>query len=502
MTGQPMADAIVDPFAGVGWAEGLRRLGLREVGIDLDPAVCATRRAAGFDTVRADVAAYPVVHLAGKVTGLIASPPCQAFSRAGKRLGMRDLPAIYAHVATVKRAGRWVPYPAGGWHDPRSPLVLEPLRWTLETRPEWVALEQVEDVLPLWRSFTDVLEGLGWSTWAGILCAADYGVAQERYRAIMLAHRGRRAVPPAPTHHEHGGADLLGGDLPRWVSMAQALGWDGTLDPLINSTMGGGRVERYYRKTDRPAPVVRTNGDRWRLRDLDQPAPTIVPGGRLNDISWVLRTGNHDRAFDRSIPRPLSEPAPTVAVGYTLAQWAWERPATTVQGDPRVPRPGHRDRAGGEHQQDQAVRVTLAELAILQGFPADFPFQGNKTQRAQQIGNAVPPPLAAAIIGALVGIDWRRADPMTTSQTAGRAASEQAPAVKGPASTGPAARPAHQSETEAAINREVAHDPFQMGQQQDASVSDPTSRPFEPAFIDDVELQPAMETVRTKRGIL
>jgi DNA (cytosine-5)-methyltransferase 1 len=92
-------------------------------------------------------------------------------------------------------------------------------------------------------------------------------------------------------------------------------------------------------------------------------------------------------------------------VGHTLAQWAWERPATTIQGDQRIPRPGPGDRAGGEHQQDQAVRVTLEELAVLQGFDSAFPFMGNKTQRSQQIGNAVPPPLAAAIVGALLGMD-------------------------------------------------------------------------------------------------
>jgi DNA (cytosine-5)-methyltransferase 1 len=36
-------------------------------------------------------------------------------------------------------------------------------------------------------------------------------------------------------------------------------------------------------------------------------------------------------------------------------------------------------------------------VARLQGFPADYPFQGSKGDRWKQIGNAVPPPMAEAI---------------------------------------------------------------------------------------------------------
>ncbi|MCY0963541.1 DNA cytosine methyltransferase, partial [Streptomyces sp. H27-H5] len=72
---------ILDLFAGPGgWSEGLRALGLRDIGIEIDASSCATRAAAGHTTIRADVAAYPTAPLHGKVTGLIASPPCQTFS--------------------------------------------------------------------------------------------------------------------------------------------------------------------------------------------------------------------------------------------------------------------------------------------------------------------------------------------------------------------------------------------------------------------------------------
>lgn len=50
-----------------------------------------------------------------------------------------------------------------------------------------------------------------------------------------------------------------------------------------------------------------------------------------------------------------------------------------------------------------AIPVTLAELGVLQGFPADYPWQGNRTEMARQIGNAVPPPMATALLGVVAG---------------------------------------------------------------------------------------------------
>ncbi|MEE1831223.1 DNA cytosine methyltransferase, partial [Streptomyces sp. SP17KL33] len=62
---------------------------------------CKTRAAAGQLTIRTDVAAYPPWIFSGRVLGLIASPPCQAWSMAGKRLGLVDQPLVHQAVADL-----------------------------------------------------------------------------------------------------------------------------------------------------------------------------------------------------------------------------------------------------------------------------------------------------------------------------------------------------------------------------------------------------------------
>ena len=88
---------IVDLFAGPGgWSEGLSLLNFAELGIESDEVACQTRRAAGHSTVEADVASLDPGEF--EADGLIASPPCQAFSAAGKRSGDKHIPALLTAV--------------------------------------------------------------------------------------------------------------------------------------------------------------------------------------------------------------------------------------------------------------------------------------------------------------------------------------------------------------------------------------------------------------------
>ena len=106
--------------------------------------------------------------------------------------------------------------------------------------------------------------------------------------------------------------------------------------------------------------------------------------------------------------RSRVEPAPTVMFGNqgNDARWVTVRPATTIQADPRVAPPGHRDRAGGEPQfGDGTINVTVQQAATLQSFPPDYPWHGTKSSQQRQVGNAVPPLMAAHVLAPLCGLE-------------------------------------------------------------------------------------------------
>jgi DNA (cytosine-5)-methyltransferase 1 len=378
---------ILDLFAGPGgWSEGIRRhLGLTDIGIEWDAAACQTRAAAGHTTIRADIAQIATEPMRGKFQGKISSAPCQAFSRAGKRLGLVDLPLLHQAVHDLAHGRDTRTKLRAACKDPRSLLAAEPMRYLHDLRPEWTVMEEVPDVLPLWQQYAAVLRGWDYSVWCGILNAADYGVPQTRRRAILIASRVRPVSAPTPTHDRDPQHDLFGEELAPWVSMADALGWGAT---------------------DRPAPTVTAGGGKT---GGAEPFPTQARAALLASRDrgdWVLRSGQSVAGEGRAV-RQLDEPAVTITGRADLCAWTTERPATTVCATDRIAPPGHRNRdAGGESQfaSPDTVRITVEEAAVLQSFPADYPWQGTKTKKFEQVGNAVPPLLAAHIVSAATGL--------------------------------------------------------------------------------------------------
>ena len=51
-----------------------------------------------------------------------------------------------------------------------------------------------------------------------------------------------------------------------------------------------------------------------------------------------------------------------------------------------------------------APKLTVPMVALLQGFPPDWKFSGKKTNAYRQVGNAFPPPVAAAVAGQLAEV--------------------------------------------------------------------------------------------------
>jgi DNA (cytosine-5)-methyltransferase 1 len=206
---------------------------------------------------------------------------------AGKRLGLLDQPLVHQAVADLAagrdtRAGLLT-----ACRDERSLLAAEPMRYLhalhQADQPQWVVMEEVPDVLPLWRQYAAILRTWGFSAWTGILNAADYGVPQTRRRAILLASRLRTAAPPEPTHAAVPEPEsLFGPGRQRWVSMAEALGWGATDRPVPTVCAGGG-------PGGGPEPFP--SGSRKTLTDArDRGTQLVDPAVPLDEVDQGLPT--------------------------------------------------------------------------------------------------------------------------------------------------------------------------------------------------------------------
>lgn len=50
---------------------------------------------------------------------------------------------------------------------------------------------------------------------------------------------------------------------------------------------------------------------------------------------------------------------------------------------------------------NNSIQLTIQEASVLQSFPVNYPWRGSRSKQFQQVGNAIPPLLALAIIRAL-----------------------------------------------------------------------------------------------------
>jgi DNA (cytosine-5)-methyltransferase 1 len=337
-----------DLFAGAGgWDLAAAELGIHARGVENMKEARATRDAAGLTTIHDDVWTF---RPDGDAEGLIASPPCQTFSAAGKGAGRKALDDVLrgirdGYVASLDHL-RFLGEEVG---DNRTALVLTPLHFARTGGYEWLAWEQVPTVLPVWEACAEVLRGRGWSVWTGLLQAEMFGVPQTRKRAFLLASRDGEVRPPAPTHSRYYSRDwsrLDEGVMP-WISMAEALGW--------------GLTER--------------------------PAPTMTGGG--------TETGGAE---------PIAK---LVERWTTRPDWCYRRPSTTIVGSFKpeiVAAPGYRTTVSRQNAPN-SVRVTVEEAGVLQSFPANYPWQGAKGKQFLQAGNAVPPGLALAALAAAAGVN-------------------------------------------------------------------------------------------------
>ncbi|MFE4309153.1 DNA cytosine methyltransferase [Streptomyces sp. NPDC056891] len=331
---------IVDLFGGPGgWDIPAQQLGLAVTGIEIDHSACETRRAAGLGTVEGDVRAYGPADFPD-ATDLIGSPPCQPYSIGGKGSGRRALDTVL-HFASLLAARQEIRSGLATLDDERTGLVLEPLRWVLEAldsgRPfRTVMLEQVPTVLPVWDAMAQILRREGYTVETGRLNAEAYGVPQTRSRAILVARWQDPVALPEPTHRRYS------------RNTAQDHGHPDLL-PWVSMAQALG-----WGMTHRPALTVAVG------TAAGGPDPSCVGGSGSRATLYGERDAGRWIADTRLVPTELL--------------------------------PAYR---GGRKDM---IRVSVTDAAALQTFPPDHPFQGPRTKQYEQVGNAMPPGLADAVL--------------------------------------------------------------------------------------------------------
>lgn len=385
----------LDAFCGAGGVSaGLAELGLDPIGVDFDADACRSHALNGFLTIRADLRRFFVRR--GQFELVWGSPPCQPWSAGGSHRGAADprdcIPAWLTMIDTI--------------------------------RPRLLAMENVKGLTfkknkPYLDWIVETLESLGYRVRWRVLNAADYGVPQSRPRFILIGRDDG-----GPLHFPDKMNSVLRDDLfaEPWIPMGEALGWGPEMPaPAVapgKDINGGNRwrraVERkmvgFPRRADGTGETIDIDGDDYRARDLravDEPSRAVTSKAR----SWKVYTGlDWKPGGDRFDAQSIDAEAPAPTVGTKAGgQWWHDRPATVVQADPRVFTPGgHRANDGRNNEKmvtrADCVKVSNDELAALQGFPPGYQFVGTMTSVARQIGNACPPPLAAAVVRSLFSV--------------------------------------------------------------------------------------------------
>ncbi|MEV7288061.1 DNA cytosine methyltransferase [Streptomyces sp. NPDC093252] len=398
---------VLDLFAGPGGLDVAgHALHIPSLGIEWDRSACLTRYAAGLDTLHADVSAVrrdSFESLPPEINVLAGGPPCQTYSVAGKGAGRKALDEVKKYIERLMAGDpdEAIDKDLESLSDPRTALVLEPLRYAIQAtrshnrgrRPyDVIVLEQVPAVVGLWDHYEKVLEEIGlpdgtrYEVVVDVLDTETYGVPQTRSRAVLIARRVGLGVPelPPPSHHAY--------DAKEWNRRSDDAALRGSRPPEAHQpTLDEGDT------TEGDAPEIaerRTTGS-------DEKWPWVSMGDVLG-----ARTGSRP---GRAIPFLVRSNYGSSGVPGRRGVRTDRQPAATVTG--RISRFvvfEHLD----EHVVREGARFSMNEAGMLQSFPPDYPWSG--TAQAQQVGNAVPPLFGAHLLSAALGLPAPAPDIMRT----------------------------------------------------------------------------------------
>lgn len=285
---------------------------------------------------------------------VIGGPPCQGFSLLNKQ-----------------REG-----------DPRKQLWRPYFEIVEKSGAKVFVMENVPQLLGSFEhgEIIGTAEAMGFKVWGDVLCAADYGVPQTRRRAFILGCKffnSSMVFPPRKSHFN----PLKGGVQTSFLQvdgdgyLPGAVKWSTVRDAIADLPLPIGTeirdevspLDLHFGRSPTATSLARYKAipeEGMNRFDLQKRAPELTPG------CWIRKKSGGTDLFGRL--------------------W-WDRPAFTIRTEFFKPEKGR------YLHPEQHRPITHREAARLQSFPDDFVFKGTKIEIAKQIGNAVPPLLAARI---------------------------------------------------------------------------------------------------------
>lgn len=238
-----------------------------------------------------------------------------------------------------------------GLDDPRGQLFTHFVRLAEELQPRMILFENVAGLVTakghdgkpggVLRLIQDRFEEIGYACRFALLNAADYGASQRRVRFYMIASKDE-ALPqfPLPSHSAQPERNLQ-----PWVSLATRI-------------------------VGLPAPA------------LDE---IIYPKGKRMHELQALEPGTGLKSVG------------IIEANRPSGHWGYRQDCFLT--DPTLPARTIRAASTPDwiQTQDGLRRLTWRECAALQGFAHDWAFEGGRTSRYRQIGNAVQGDIGTSI---------------------------------------------------------------------------------------------------------
>jgi DNA (cytosine-5)-methyltransferase 1 len=369
-----MSLTVIDLFCGAGGlTAGIEAAGMKIVAaIDNNKKACLTHAqnfgatttlCARLDELSPEDFAVNAGRSVGSVDLVVGGPPCQTFSTIGLAK-IRSLKEEAEERSDIRN------YLFNSFFD--FVQYYQPKAFIMENVPALRAKYQGK----LFQRLQERVRELGYSFSSRVLNAADYGVPQHRNRLFIVGFRkGPEFVFPNPTH----GDAVTGASSPH-VTVEDAISdlpivSDGSRHhhlPYHSSARS-----EFQKKVRSLNGTVGNNICRMSNDRAKKIFTYMKQGDRYMDLLPEVRQilpFREDIFHDRLKRLRLDQPSWTVLAHIGMDGYMYIHPT---------------------EQRTLSVR----EAARLQGFSDSFEFIGNMREQYVQVGNAVPPMLAAAVAG-------------------------------------------------------------------------------------------------------